>query len=542
MLVAQRGGRLGSARDNRMALPQSPLLYQVNTRPFLVDLGRRLGRKATLDDIPDEAIERWAKQGLQWIWLLSVWQTGELSRSVSRTHPAWRASFEAVLPDLTDDDIPGSGFAITRYEVHESLGGSAALARLRDRLKGHDLKLMLDFVPNHTALDHDWVRQHPEYYVAGDESLLAEQPANYIRLPGEEGGRILALGRDPYFPGWPDALQLDYSNPDVRDAMAKELVSISRQCDGVRCDMAMLILPDVFERTWGTRPADFWPEAIQNVKQRHPDFVFMAEVYWDLEWTLQQHGFDYTYDKRLYDRLRERNTSSIRGHLRADMAFQKRLARFLENHDEPRAAATFAPGQHEAAAVITFLAPGLRFFQDGQFEGRRVHLSPHLGRAPAEPVQSSLMDFYQTLLDVLRRPLFHSGHWQLLDCQPAWDGNWTHDAFIAYRWMGEEGEGALVVVNYSDHQSQCLIRLADLVATIRVWTLADLLGSEVYQRAGAEMAASGLFIDASPWQASVFWMEPAGSELGCQGAPMFPSFSDNGGAPPGDPGLDFKKG
>ena len=155
--------------------------------------------------------------------------------------------------------------------------------------------------------------------------------------------------------------------------------------------MAMLVLPEVFERTWGIRAEPFWPRAIESrACASIRSFCFMAEVYWDLEWTLQQQGFDYTYDKRLYDRLREGHARPVREHFRAGLDYQDKLARFLENHDEPRAAATFSPDVHEAAAVITFLSPGLRFFHQGQFEGRRKRISPHLVRAPQEPVDQRL--------------------------------------------------------------------------------------------------------------------------------------------------------
>ena len=164
---------------------------------------------------------------------------------------------------------------------------------------------MLDFVPNHMAPDHPWVEEHPDYFVAGTEELLAREPQNYLRIKRKDGDLILAHGRDPYFPGWPDTVQIDYGHPAAYEAMMRELEQVARQCDGVRCDMAMLLLPEVFERTWGRKPASFWPAAISRVREQDPDFCFMAEVYWDLEWTLQQQGFDYTYDKRLYDRLRD---------------------------------------------------------------------------------------------------------------------------------------------------------------------------------------------------------------------------------------------
>ena len=250
---------------------------------------------------------------------------------------------------------------------------------------------------------------------------------------------MLAYGRDPYFSGWPDTLQLNYGNPATQEAMISELVKIAGQCDGVRCDMAMLVLPDVFERTWGVRAPLFWPDAIRRVRETVPGFCFMAEVYWDLEWTMQQQGFDYAYDKRLYDRLRDGHARPVRQHLHAGLDYQGELARFVENHDEPRAAAAFAPGMHEAAAVITYLSPGLRFFHQGQFEGRRKRISPHLVRAPLEPTDDALKQFYERLLAVLHHPSVRDGDWRLLECTPAWEGNWTSDCFVAWLWTSTAG-------------------------------------------------------------------------------------------------------
>src|SRR6516165_2163169 len=410
-----------------MARSRYPSLYQINTRVWLTELSRRQGRAATLDEIPDTELDRLAEMGFEWVWLLSVWQTGQAGQRVSRSHPEWRREFEETLSDLREEDIAGSGFAITGYTVHPALGGDAALARVRERLRDRGIRLMLDFVPNHTGLDHPWVEDHPEYYVTGTERDLARAPKDYTWVRRSGGDRLLAYGRDPYFPGWPDALQLNYGNPATQDAMIAELLKIAERCDGVRCDMAMLILPDVFERTWGIPSRPFWPEATRRVREQSPSFCFMAEVYWDLEWTLQQQGFDYTYDKRLYDRLREGHARPVREHLYAGLDYQHKLARFLENHDEPRAAATFSDEVHRAAAVITFLSPGLRFFHQGQFEGRQKRISPHLVRSPDEPVDQTLKRFYDRLLNVLRHPVVREGQWRLLECTPAWGGNGSSD-------------------------------------------------------------------------------------------------------------------
>ncbi len=470
----------------------------------MTELSRKLGRSATLDDIPDAELDRLVETGFDWVWFLSVWQTGLGARDVSRTHAEWQHEFRETLPDLREEDIGGSGFAITGYTVHKNLGGDAALARLRDRLSVRGLRLMLDFVPNHMGLDHPWVEEHPEHFITGTELDLARAPKNYTWVKRKGGDLLLAYGRDPYFAGWPDTLQLNYANPATQEAMIGELVKIAGQCDGVRCDMAMLVLPDVFERTWGQRAPLFWPSATQLVRQRVPGFIFMAEVYWDLEWTLLQQGFDYAYDKRLYDRLRDKAARPVREHFHAGLDYQNKLARFLENHDEPRAAATFPPGIHEAAAVITFLSPGLRFFHQGQFEGRKKRISPHLCRAPDEPVDPPIQQFYDSLLTIMRQRVVRDGEWQLLECIPAWDGNWTNDCFVAFGWQGADGERLLVAVNYASNQSQCRLRLPFPGLGGKSWLLQDQISSVGYERDGNELQSQGLFVDLRPWQASVF--------------------------------------
>jgi hypothetical protein len=483
--------------------PPYPSLYQVNTRVLLTDLSRQLKRAAALDDIPDATLDGIAENGFDWVWFLGVWQTGAAGRAISLQNPEWRNEYRELLPDFSDNDVCGSCFAIQSYSVHRDFGGNASLARLRERLRKRGLRLLLDFVPNHTAPDHPWAQQHPEYYVYGTEAQLEREPQNYTRVSTPGGQVVLAYGRDPYFSGWPDTLQLNYANPDVQEAMGGQLESLAGMCDGVRCDMAMLILPDVFERTWGLRPVSFWPGAVARARARRPGFVFMAEVYWDLEWTLQQQGFDYTYDKRLYDRLREGHARPVRDHFRADMDFQRRSARFLENHDEPRAAATFPSGAHQAAAILTFLCPGLRFIHQGQMEGMTKRIPVHLGRGPAEAVDAGLQAFYQRLLSCLRHPSVQ-GQWELLECTPAWDGNWTWDCLICFAWRAPGQTPLIVVVNYAPNQSQCYLRIGFSELEGAAVRLRDLMGPDVYDRSGDEMRSRGLYLDLPAWGYHVF--------------------------------------
>ena len=422
-----------------MTAPRYPSLYQINTRVWLTELARALGRPATLDDVPDAELDRLAARGFDWVWMLSVWKTGVAGRAVSRANPEWRQEFEHTLPDLREEDIAGSGFAITGYTVSEALGGDAALARLRARLADRGLRLMLDFVPNHTGLDHPWVDEHPDYYVSGTEDDLAQAPANYTRLPRAGGDLILAHGRDPYFPGWPDTLQLDYGNPATQEAMIGELERIAGQCDGVRCDMAMLVLPDVFERTWGRRAQPFWPAATRRVRERVPGLLL--------------HG------RGLLGPRVDAPAAGVRLHLRQAAVRQApggpRAARARAPARRPR-----LPGAAGAVPREPRRAPGRRHLQPRDAPGGRRHHLPRRracasstrgssrgarrgsrrisSAGPEEPADAVLSAFYDRLLAVIRRPALRVGDWRC--CRAASPGTATPRTTTTWRTAGSSAE------------------------------------------------------------------------------------------------------
>ena len=491
-----------------MAALRYPSLYQINTRVWLTELSRTLGRPATLDDMPDAALDRLAEQGFDWVWFLSVWQTGPAAqRDLAHAIPSGAASSRRRCPTCAKRTSPARA---SRSPATRCIAISAATRPWPGCASGctqRGLKLMLDFVPNHMGLDHPWVEEHPDYFIHGTETGPGPRAAELHPRRARNGHRCCwPTAAIRTSPAGPTPCSSTTATRDLQEAMIGELVRIAGQCDGVRCDMAMLVLPDVFERTWGIAAGLFWPKATERVRQQAPDFCFMAEVYWDLEWTLQQQGFDYAYDKRLYDRLREGHARPVREHFHAGLDYQDKLARFLENHDEPRAAATFSPEVHEAAAVITFLSPGLRFFHQGQFEGRRKRISPHLVRGPDEPIDQRLEQFYDGCLRVLRQPAVRDGQWQLLECTPAWDGNWTCDGFVVFAWQGAGGERLLVAVNYAPNQSQCYVRLPFADLGNGRWRLQDLIGDVTYDREGGDLQARGLYLDEPPWQCHAFTM------------------------------------
>ena len=474
-----------------------PFIYEIDTWPWLDELGRRDGGPLELGTVPEGEWERVAALGFDAVWLMGVWGRGPGGIAVALANPSLVASFERALAEFTQADVVGSPYCVRDYVVDARLGGPDGLAAAREALARHGLGLILDFVPNHVAPDHPWVAAHPEYFVRGDDADLERDPSSFVRA----GGAVVANGRDPYFPAWPDVVQLDAFSADLRAAATTTLLSLATQCDGARCDMAMLVTNDVFERTWGGRAAprpreEYWPTVIDAVKAARPDFVFIAEAYWDLEWTLQQHGFDYCYDKRLYDRLVHDGADDVFGHLGADLEYQRRLVRFVENHDEPRAAATFAPAKARAAAVATLSQTGARLVHDGQLEGREVHLPVFLGRRPDEPGDEELRAFYERLLAFLADDVVRAGEWARAE-RSGWEGNETWAQLVAWGWRGDDPR-KLVVANLGDEPAEGRVSLPWDDLRGATWRLDDAADGQRFERTGDDLR-DGLYVALPPW-------------------------------------------
>jgi len=478
--------------------PFHPTIYEINTWVWLSELSHRYQTQITLANVPEaewDAITAWSPDA---VWLMGVWERSARGLELAVTNESLLTSCREALPDLTLDDLVGSPYCVRRYRVDEHLGGPEALARARQQLAKRGARLILDLVPNHVAPDHLWVREHPDYFIQGTIKDFISSPQAFL----EVGDHLLARGRDPYFPPWPDVLQINAFSPGLRQALTDTLRSLASQCDGVRCDMAMLLINRIFRQTWGERagtlPArEFWDELITAVKAKYPEFLFIAEAYWDLEWELQQQRFDYCYDKRLYDHLRHASADAVRQHLLADLSYQERLVRFLENHDEPRAAAAFNDRKARATAVTIATLPGASLFHEGQFEGRRIRLPVFLNRRPQESVDADLQNFYHTLLAAVAHPVFKKGAWGLCDCY-GWPDNQSYLHLVAWGWhLGAERR--LIIVNLSEVRSQALVLLPWQDLAGRTWRLTDVLTGEIYERDGVELRQPGLFVDLEGW-------------------------------------------
>ncbi|GGN77341.1 hypothetical protein GCM10010112_50260 [Actinoplanes lobatus] len=476
--------------------PDTPVIYEIGTWPWLTGLSRRFGRPVTLADVPGEVWDEIAVPGIDAVWLMGVWERSPAGLALAQHNEDLQRSFREALPDLAPEDVVGSPYCVRRYRADERLGGPSGLAAARAALRGRGVRLILDYVPNHVAPDHPAVSLNPEWFVRGSAEDLAADPRGWFGA----GEHVVAHGRDPFFPPWPDVAQLNAFAPGLRDATARVLGDIGDQCDGIRCDMAMLFTNEVFARTWGrwVGPApeeEFWPQVFARVRARHPGLALIAEAYWDMEWTLQQQGFDFCYDKRLYDRLVHEDAGSLRKHLAAGRDFQDGLVRFLENHDEPRAAATLPRPRGRAAAVAIATLPGATLWHDGQFDGRRTRLPVFLARFPDEPDDPESRDFHRRLLTAAAT--VRGGEWHTVDTR-GWPDNQSHHDLLAWSWHDEERRH-LVVINFGDRPAQARVEAPWPDLAGRSWELADLLDGRVFTRDGDELAESGLYVDLSPW-------------------------------------------
>ena len=436
----------------------NPHILEINARSWLARYEREQGRKFTLADVPAAFWEKIQEAGFDAVWLMGVWKLSTVAEKIARENEEILNQVRTSKPNFKTEDIAASPYAVYDYTVDEFFGGNEALAAFRKNLNDRGIQLFLDFVGNHTAIDAPVVEEHPELFVTTGTKAPHVHEDWFFQ---NKKGHYIAHGRDPYFAPWTDTAQLNYFNPKTRDFMTKKLLEVSRMCDGVRCDMAMLSLNKVQRDTWwefigGELPKEeFWTQALNAVRAEHPEFVFIAEVYWGLEWDIQELGFDYTYDKVLYDRLRFANAESIRAHLRAEHLFQMRSLRFIANHDEEEPLKAFGREKSLAAATIIATLPGARLF----------HLFQLLGRPERMPLQYINDDFvidrgveryYAKLLKIASDPAFHGGQWSLQESIPVYAGENSCQSILCWMWR-QRHTGKMVFINYSNNPAQCRV-------------------------------------------------------------------------------------
>lgn len=486
-------------------MSNNSLLYEINTRVWI----KRFGPKKLLHEIPIEYWNALRSKGFEFIWLMGVWQINPNTIEKYCFEDGLKQEYTNALPDWEKKDVVGSPYSIEDYLVSTNLGGNDSLIQLKEQLNSIELKLILDFIPNHFSAESNLIESNPELFLQGTEEEFNVDSKTYFK----KDDRIFAHGKDPNFDAWQDTIQINYFNNSARKIMLDKLEQISELCDGVRCDMAMLINNPIFANTWKNNSSlqkskfpqnEFWSEVIQKIKNKK-DFIFIAEAYWNTEWMLQEFGFDYTYDKRLLDRLKLETVNEIRSHLFADYNFQQKSIRFIENHDEQRAAKIFNLEKNKAAAIIAYTLPGLKLIHDGQFEGKQIRLPVQLGREPEEEISNDIYSFYKSLLSIIQSKTFKKGTWRILEPLQAWEQNYSNNNFLAWAWE-YKSDKRIVIVNYSDQTSQCRIKF-DVSLEKNEIKLVDLLDEMTYIRNISEIQSDGLYVELKAFQAHIFSIE-----------------------------------
>jgi Alpha amylase, catalytic domain len=500
----------------RIAATRHPRLIEIDARAWMARLTARAGRRVGLGDVRAREIEPIADLGFDLVWLTATWQNGAASRRLWRGESSMRDLRAELLPDGSDNDIVGSPYAISAYEPSDSLGGAVGLAALRTRLSEAGIGLILDFVPNHTAVDHPWVRRHPEWYVHADTAQRSADPTEYFEVRSD-GRHWIAHGRDPNYPPWTDTAQLEYRHPDVPRAMTQALREVATRCDGVMCSMAMLVLDDVFRGTWGSRSVlpsvvedaspfgEFWWHASSSVREAYPRFLLIGEAYWGLEWRLQQLGFDFTYDRPLLERQLAGDAGAVAAHLRADDVYQRRSVRMLEDRNGPRIAARMSPQQERATALLDATIPGMFMVRDGQMDGAQADVPVQLRREPDEPLDDGLHEFYARLMLATNDETFRLGQAIRMEPVQAWGENMTHEGIVARLWVGQHRQLRLAVANLTPEPAQGYIPLPLPEFAGKVVQLRDLLDDEAtYIRQGDDLLTRGLYLDLPGYGGHIF--------------------------------------
>jgi hypothetical protein len=425
---------------------RAPILLEIHTRAWLRELSEAAGKAVLLEDIPQSEIDGWKNLGVSHIWLMGVWQVGPAARehALAMLGSAWNDA------DIAQVDLQGSPFAIQEYSVDRRLGEPLGLLMLKERLGAAGLKLILDFVPNHFGVDAPDLYRHPSRFVqAGTiRDGVFEAETRF-------GKCLFAYGRDPYFPPWTDTVQLDYRQAETHEAMATLAQTVSMYGNGLRCDMAMLLLPEIFENTWKDLPpaaaplthASFWTEAIPKIRQLHPQVDLIAEAYWDKEAELQAAGFDYTYNKRVYDYLVPGRIRELRDFLRqCSPEYLSRSVHFLENHDEPRIASLMPLKRHKAAAALLLFLPGMAVLHDGQLEGRKLFSRIQSARRPEERPDAAVTSFYHELLSAIQKSYVRRGTPSIMETE-------SSSSMIAIEWKSPNGESDFGIVNFGAEEA-----------------------------------------------------------------------------------------
>ena len=473
-----------------------PILYEISTRPWLYELSKKYQKPITkLRDIPLEEFDNLKENGIDIIWMMGMWKLGKYGLEFDL-----KLDYSKVFPNWKKEDVIGSPYAVVKYVCNPEIGTNEDLIWLREQINSRDMKLMLDFVPNHSAIDAPAAKLNPQLYIRAPAGK--KNPNRYT-----DSG--FAFGSYPFHPPWKDVIQFNYWEKETRNMMKNNLMTVLSYADGVRCDVASLLLNDIIEIAWKEeldywgyhRPStEFWEYAFAEVKSKYPNAILLAEVYGDKEIeALYKLGFHYCYNKDLLIRLMG-STLELKKYLKNKTENNwGHLANFVENHDEDRIVYNMGNVKKAmAAGTIASTVGGMIFINHGQWSGYKNKLEVHLRKGEDEDENNEVKNYYQKLIQIIQDPAFTGSNYYFINDIK---GD-KKDDFIAY--LREEGDSHyLVVVNYSNSYGCANVPIYNMNDNVDV-SLYEVFNDEEYIRNGSDIRNKGLIVCLNPWETQIF--------------------------------------
>ncbi len=448
---------------DRSWMPRSVLLAKA-VFVWLCQLTDKYQREISrLDQIPDEELDQLRDFGFSGLWLIGIWQRSEASRRIKHLHGK--------------SHVSASAYAIHDYRIADQLGGETALENLRQRCLQRGIQLACDVVTNHTGIDSQWVRQHPDWFIqsqeppypgyrytssdlSNDDRLCiqiedgyydhSEAAVVFCRRDLHSGEvRYIYHGNDGTHLPWNDTAQLDFLLPQVREAMIGVILNAARKFGIIRFDAAMTLAKKHFQRLWYPLPGggegvpsrsaramsnaefnrhfpvEFWREVVERIKAEQPDTLLIAEAFWLMEgYFVRTLGMHRVYNSAFMNMLKTEENRRYRKTLREILAFEpailQRFVNFMSNPDEETALEQFGNSdKYFCIATLLCTMPGLPLFAHGQLEGLREKYGMEYTRPAWQetPDQRLIDDHWRLLAPLLRcRKLFSGAeNFQLYD-------------------------------------------------------------------------------------------------------------------------------
>lgn len=473
-----------------------------STLVWLDQLTKQYGTPiTTLDQIPDRELDLLAERGFTALWLIGLWERSEASKKIKHL--------------CGNPDAVASAYSLKDYDISDAIGGWAAVENLRERCQKRGIRLASDMVPNHTGIDGNWVYEHPDYFISQSYSPfpsytyngpdLSEDPNWEVKLEDHYYDRTDAAvtfrmvnrhtgetkyvfhGNDGTTMPWNDTAQLDYLNPETREAVIQKIIHVAKNFPIIRFDAAMTLAKRHIERLWYPKPGtggdiagrtehsmdvkefnqripeEFWREVVDRIASEVPDTLLLAEAFWMMEgYFVRTLGMHRVYNSAFMNMLKNQENQKYRQSIKNTLEFEpeilKRYVNFMNNPDEDTAIAQFGDGdRYFAIATLLSTIPGLPMIGHGQIEGYREKYGMEYQRAYYDetPNQYLVSEHYRRIFPLLRKRYLFSGveNFNLYDCIN--NGN-VEESVYAFT-NGTDKEMTLVLVNNQYERAQGFI-------------------------------------------------------------------------------------